>query len=162
MLATSITTTTKAQSLVRVHRIIMRTCLTRLYVSISVGRNNHNQYVCKREHRSMAMRKILVITVITIALILLGIVSVGASTKKHKKVVADFDAAATYKSKCVSCHGAKADKKFDATKADDDLVQVILKGKKAEKPPNMPEYESKGITADQAKALVTLMKSLKA
>ena len=71
------------------------------------------------------------------------------------------EAAATYKSKCQMCHGAKVEKNFDATMSDDDLVQIVLKGKKAEKPPNMPGYEEKGMTADQAKGLVTFMKSLK-
>jgi mono/diheme cytochrome c family protein len=71
------------------------------------------------------------------------------------------DAAATFKAKCVACHGATAEKKFDATKADDELIQTVLKGKKLEKPPNMPSYEEKGITADQAKALVAFMKSQK-
>jgi mono/diheme cytochrome c family protein len=71
------------------------------------------------------------------------------------------DAAALYKSKCVACHGATAEKKFDATKADDELIQTVLKGKKMEKPPNMPAYEEKGITAEQAKALVGFMKSAK-
>jgi|SRR4030095_1177219 mono/diheme cytochrome c family protein len=74
---------------------------------------------------------------------------------------AQDDTAALYKSKCVACHGATAEKKFDATKSDEDLVQIVLKGKKAEKPPNMPAYEEKGITADQAKALVAFMKSQK-
>jgi mono/diheme cytochrome c family protein len=73
----------------------------------------------------------------------------------------DFDAAATFKAKCVACHGATAEKKFDANLADADLVQIVLKGKKAEKPPNMPAYEEKGITEDQAKALVAYMKSIK-
>jgi hypothetical protein len=40
-------------------------------------------------------------------------------------------------------------------------VQAVLKGKKPEKPPNMPAFEDKGITADQAKALVDYMKSVK-
>ena len=71
------------------------------------------------------------------------------------------DPAAFYKSKCVACHGAAASKKFDATKPDDDLIQVVLKGKKLEKPPNMPNYEEKGVSADQARALVTFMKSQK-
>ena len=71
------------------------------------------------------------------------------------------DAAALFKAKCVACHGATAEKKFDATKADDVLVETVLKGKKLEKPPNMPSYEEKGITADQAKALVAFMKSQK-
>ncbi|HET6671568.1 MAG TPA: cytochrome c [Pyrinomonadaceae bacterium] len=68
------------------------------------------------------------------------------------------DTGALYKSKCFACHGATAEKKFDATKADDVLIETVLKGKKMEKPPNMPGYEEKGITADQAKALVAFMK----
>jgi mono/diheme cytochrome c family protein len=71
------------------------------------------------------------------------------------------DAASLYKAKCFACHGATADKKFDATKADDELLQIVLKGKKMEKPPNMPAYEEKGISADQAKILVAFMKSQK-
>ena len=71
------------------------------------------------------------------------------------------DGAALYKTKCVACHGATAEKRFDATKADADLIQTVLKGKKPEKPPNMPGFEEKGITADQATALVAFMKSLK-
>ena len=71
------------------------------------------------------------------------------------------DAAALYKTKCFACHGATAEKKFDATKADADLIQIVLKGKKLEKPPNMPGFEEKGITADQATTLVAFMKSLK-
>ena len=70
----------------------------------------------------------------------------------------DDDAAALFKSKCVACHGATAEKKFDATKTDDVLIETVLKGRKMEKPPNMPAYEEKGITADQAKALVAFMK----
>ena len=77
------------------------------------------------------------------------------------RTTADDDAAALYKTKCVACHGATAEKKFDATKADDELIQSVLKGKKLEKPPNMPAFEERGITADQAKALVAFMKSQK-
>jgi cytochrome c553 len=73
----------------------------------------------------------------------------------------DFDAAALYKTKCAMCHGPKAEKKFDATLPDADLTAAIMSGKKGEKPPNMPEFESKGVTADQATALVVYMKSLK-
>lgn len=72
------------------------------------------------------------------------------------------DAAATYKAKCAMCHTPTASKFFDATMSDDDMVQAILKGKKGEKPPNMPAFEEKGITADQAKELATYMKGLKA
>ncbi|HEX7295709.1 MAG TPA: cytochrome c [Pyrinomonadaceae bacterium] len=97
---------------------------------------------------------ILIAAAITLALIV--VVSAGARTTTTNQ----FDAAASYK-QCVACHGAKADKKFDATKSDDELVQVILKGKKAEKPPNMPGYEAKGINEEQAKALLAHMKSLR-
>ena len=71
------------------------------------------------------------------------------------------DAAALYKTKCFACHGATAEKKFDATMAEEDMVKIILTGKKPEKPPNMPAYGEKGITEDQAKALAGYMKSLK-
>jgi mono/diheme cytochrome c family protein len=77
------------------------------------------------------------------------------------RTTTDDDAAALYKTKCFACHGATAEKKFDATKADDELVQTVLKGKKLEKPPNMPSFEERGLTADQAKALVAFMKSQK-
>ena len=72
-----------------------------------------------------------------------------------------FDAAATFKTKCVACHGQKAEKKFDSSIADDQLIDIVMKGKKPEKPPNMPAYSEKGISEDQAKALVAHMKSLK-
>jgi cytochrome c5 len=73
----------------------------------------------------------------------------------------DDETATLYNTKCKMCHGAAAEKKFDATKADDVLIQITLDGKAAEKPPNMPAFKEKGITPDQAKALVTHMKSLK-
>jgi mono/diheme cytochrome c family protein len=92
--------------------------------------------------------------------VLAGLATVGMVSAAARPHI-DFDAAATYKSKCTACHGAKAEKKFDSSKSDDDLVQIILKGKTAEKPPNMPGYETKGITAENAKQLVDLMKSLK-
>lgn len=72
-----------------------------------------------------------------------------------------FDSGATYKAKCVACHGQKAEKKFNTTLADQELVDAVLKGKKSEKPPNMPAYGEKGIDAERAKALVEYMKGLK-
>lgn len=92
--------------------------------------------------------------------ILLTSIGIAPTVARHTKVQA-FDAAKTYKGKCTACHGPKAEKKFDATKSDDEHVQIILKGKKAEKPPNMPAYETKGVTADQAKALLDYMKSIR-
>ena len=71
------------------------------------------------------------------------------------------DPAAYFKAKCVMCHGQKAEKKFDASLTDEQYVDAILKGKKPEKPPNMPAYGEKGVTADQAKALLDHMKQLR-
>jgi mono/diheme cytochrome c family protein len=101
-----------------------------------------------------SLKKISLVMAVAV-LAVVGIVSVGARTRSEDQ----FDAAATYKSKCVACHGAKAEKKFDTAKSEDEQVQITLKGKKMEKPPNMPAFEEKGITADQAKALVAYMKS---
>ena len=72
------------------------------------------------------------------------------------------DTAAYYTAKCVMCHGKKAEKKIDFSLTDDQLVEFILKGKKAEKPPHMPAYAEKGVSADDAKAFVAHMKALKA
>ena len=71
------------------------------------------------------------------------------------------DTAAYYKAKCVMCHGKKAEKKFNASLTDEQMTEAVLKGKKAEKPPHMPGYGEKGVTAEQAKALVDHMKQLK-
>lgn len=76
-------------------------------------------------------------------------------------VPASPDEAATYKTKCAACHTAAASKFFDPAKADEELVQIILKGKKGEKPPFMPGFEAKGMTEDEAKSLTTFMKSLR-
>ena len=103
---------------------------------------------------TLSLKQKAIVALVPAALALAGIVSAGAKPR-------NFNAAATYKSKCAGCHGAKAEKKFDASKSDDELVQIILKGKKAEKPPNMPGYEAKHITAEQAKMLLDHMKSLK-
>jgi mono/diheme cytochrome c family protein len=71
------------------------------------------------------------------------------------------DPAAFYKTKCVACHGQKAEKKFDSSLQDEQLVDIVMKGKKPEKPPNMPAYGEKGVTAEQAKGLVEYMKQLR-
>ncbi|HWF89706.1 MAG TPA: cytochrome c [Pyrinomonadaceae bacterium] len=71
------------------------------------------------------------------------------------------DPAAFYKSKCVACHGQKAEKKFDASLTDEQYLDAIMKGKKPEKPPNMPAYGEKGVTAEQAKGLLEYMKQLR-
>jgi mono/diheme cytochrome c family protein len=100
-----------------------------------------------------------------IAITILGIFLFGAiffSVSPAQGEVQPSDPAAYYKAKCIACHGPKADKKFDASLTDEQLLEAILKGKKPEKPPNMPAYGEKGVTADQAKGLLDHMKQLRA
>jgi mono/diheme cytochrome c family protein len=98
-----------------------------------------------------------------IAAALFGIPLVAAAllVSVPARTATDDDVAALYNGKCKMCHGATAEKKIDKTKADDVLMQTVLDGKAAEKPPNMPAFKDKGLTPDQAKALVAYMKSLK-
>ena len=104
--------------------------------------------------------KQLVIPLFVVPLLVVGMLASAPS--RAGAAAQDFDAAAYYASaKCAMCHTAKAEKHFDAAKPDDVLTAAILQGVKAEKPPAMPGYEAKGLTLDQAKALVTYMKSLK-
>ena len=91
---------------------------------------------------------------------LLALVLAGPSPTATPLPAEQFDAAAAYKAKCAMCHGQKAEKKFDAAKADDVLAEAILKGVNSQ-PVKMPSYEAKGVTADQAHAYVAFMKSLK-
>lgn len=83
------------------------------------------------------------------------------NTKPVGTVVSAADAAETYKAKCAMCHGPGAQKLFDSAKTDEELTDIILKGKKGEKPPYMPGFEAKGMTSDEAKALITYMKELR-
>ena len=103
------------------------------------------------------LKVMILATVVTMLVTGFALISAAARAANRDQ----FDAAATFKTKCVACHGAAAEKRFDASLPDADLTQFVLKGKKVEKPPNMPAYESKGITADQAKALLDYMKTLR-
>jgi len=106
------------------------------------------------------IRKAKTITIGTVAItFVLGMLVVAAA---RTDVQQPSDTEAFYKSKCVMCHGKKAEKKFNTALTDDQMIEVVLKGKKAEKPPHMPAYSEKGVTAEQAKALVDHMKHLKA
>jgi len=99
---------------------------------------------------------------IAIALVIAPAIAISAfQTRPVGAAVTFDDAAATYKAKCSMCHTPTASKFFDTALSDDEMVQAILKGKKGEKPPYMPAFEEKGITADQAKELVAHMKQLK-
>lgn len=102
--------------------------------------------------------KLISVAILTVPLVL---VAVFSAPPTGATPVAD-DAAAIYKAKCAMCHGPAAAKNFDTALSDEELVTAILKGKKGEKPPYMPEYESKGINEETAKALVAHMKALRA
>lgn len=101
--------------------------------------------------------KIISVAILTAPLVL---VAVYSAPPTGATPVAD-DAATIYKAKCAMCHSPKAAKAFDPAKPEADLVKAILKGQKGEKPPYMPEYESKGINEETAKALVEHMKALR-
>ena len=90
--------------------------------------------------------------------VVVGMLVVSAA----QSAVQPSDTTAYYKAKCLMCHGKKAEKKFNTSLADDQLVEIVLKGKKVAKPPHMPAYAEKGVTAEQAKALIEHMKQLKA
>ena len=115
---------------------------------------------CERANRQGGMMKRIKNIAITIAgIFLFGVVFFSVAPAQGD--APPSDPAAYYKAKCVACHGQKAEKKFDAALTDEQLLDAILKGKKPEKPPNMPAYGEKGVGADQAKALLEHMKQLR-
>ena len=98
----------------------------------------------------------------TIAFVLpLAAVSVFRATPAAAVTSALDDPAAVYKQKCAMCHSPKAEKAYDPSMPEDQQIEAVLKGKKAEKPPHMPAFEPKGMTAEEAKALVQYMKGLR-
>lgn len=107
----------------------------------------------------MKTLKMVAVAAIVTALFISAAVFVSATARTASED--QFDPAASYKAKCVACHGQKAEKKFDTSLSDEQLIDAVMKGKKPEKPPNMPAYGEKGVTAEQAKALVEHMKHLK-
>jgi cytochrome c5 len=105
---------------------------------------------------AMMMGRLFKVIFIVAALVVAGAFLIVSTPAR----ATDDDTAALYNTKCKMCHGATAEKKVDKTKADDVLIQIVLDGKTMEKPPNMPAFKERGITPDQAKALVGYMKSL--
>ncbi len=101
--------------------------------------------------------------IMTMAAMLAAFFAAVVMVSASSRTVSDdqFDAVTTFKTKCVACHGQKAEKKFDSTLTDQQMIDAVMKGKKPEKPPNMPAYGEKGVTAEQAKALIEQMKQLK-
>lgn len=74
------------------------------------------------------------------------------------------DGAATYKSKCAGCHGADGQGKVGpalkgTSLTDDQITDLLTKGNDAKKAPHKKAISS--LTADDAKAIATYVKSLK-
>jgi mono/diheme cytochrome c family protein len=105
------------------------------------------------------MKHVKSIAITLTAIFLFGAIFYGLASAQGE--AQPSDPAAYFKAKCVACHGPKAEKKFDATLSEEQQLDAILKGKKPEKPPNMPAYGEKGVTPEQAKALLDYMKQLR-
>jgi mono/diheme cytochrome c family protein len=74
------------------------------------------------------------------------------------------DGAATYKAKCASCHGAEGQGKVGpalkgTTLTDAQITDLLTKGDDAKKAPHKKALA--GLSADDAKAVATFVKSLK-
>jgi cytochrome c6 len=102
---------------------------------------------------SITIRRVKKTLTLLFALVLFAVAMTSAAIPTRAE---GDENSATYKAKCAMCHGANAEKSFDATKADDALIDAVLKGVK----PKMPGYEQK-LSADQAKQLVAYMKTLR-
>jgi mono/diheme cytochrome c family protein len=91
-----------------------------------------------------------------VALLGSAVLAIAFMTTGPTPTASAADAAATYKAKCVACHGAKAEKGFNPAKSDADLLNAMLKGVK----PKMPAY-AKSLGEADCKALVAYMKQLR-
>jgi mono/diheme cytochrome c family protein len=74
------------------------------------------------------------------------------------------DGAATYKAKCAGCHGAEGQGKVGpalkgTTLTDAQITDLLTKGEDAKKAPHKKALAS--LSADDAKAVATFVKSLK-
>ena len=74
------------------------------------------------------------------------------------------DGAATYKAKCAGCHGADGQGKVGpalkgTTLTDAQITDLLTKGEDAKKAPHKKALA--GLSADDAKAVATFVKSLK-
>ena len=109
----------------------------------------------------MTINRIKLFTIAALMLPVLAMTAFFRTTPASAVSPLPDDPAVTYKAKCAMCHTPKAEKFYDPAIPQDQQIEAILKGKKAEKPPNMPAFEPKGMTADDAKALVEYMQGLR-
>jgi mono/diheme cytochrome c family protein len=103
--------------------------------------------------------KIYAIAIITLPIFAIAVFNINRASAFSAP---QEDAATAFKTKCAACHTPKAEKFYDPAKATEVQVETILKGRKGEKPPYMPGFEAKGMTAEQAKELADYMKQLRA
>lgn len=108
----------------------------------------------------MRTNRIKIFAVILFALPLL-LLAVLRTTPAKVAAQNQSDPAVKYKAQCAACHTPTASKFYDPAKPDEYHVEIIMKGKKGEKPPYMPGYEAKGMTEEEAKTLANYMKGLK-
>ncbi len=108
----------------------------------------------------MNIHKIKLIAIALFVLPMLALVVFKTETAALQ-TVADEATIASFKKNCMACHGPTALKLYDPEVPMEEQVEAILKGKKGQKPPPMPAYETKGINAEQALALAEYMKSLR-
>lgn len=98
---------------------------------------------------------------ITTMLIVLLVVALSASMALP---VFAADGAATYKTKCASCHGPEGQGKIGpalkgTSLTEDQIVDMLTKGDEAKKAPHKKAIT--GLSADDAKAVATFVKGLK-
>jgi cytochrome c550 len=78
--------------------------------------------------------------------------------------LASADGAATYKAKCVACHGAEGQGKIGpalkgTSKSADEIATLLTTGDESKKAPHKKALS--GLSADDAKAVAEYVKSLK-
>lgn len=108
----------------------------------------------------MNIHKIKLIAIALFVFPILGLI-VFKTNPVAVHAVSDEATIASYKKNCMACHGPMALKLYDPELPMEEQVEAILKGKKGQKPPPMPAYETKGINAEQALALAEYMKALR-
>jgi len=110
----------------------------------------------------MTINRIKVLAILSVILPLLALTVFYKPTPVSAVKTEMGDAATTFKTKCAMCHSPKAEKLYENPAAPvEQQVESVLKGKKGKKPPDMPAFGAKGMTADEAKELVEYMQELR-
>ena len=109
----------------------------------------------------MTLNQVKLFVIAIIALPIFAIVIFNTNQVRAVSTLTQDDIAAEYKKQCALCHKPNAEKFFEPSKTDEVLVEIVLKGKKAEKPPHMPAFAEKGVTSDKAKLMVAYMRQIR-